>query len=133
MSTKAQRRVELLERHYKALTKLAEICGVENPNGKKLSNKLRKLEAKASAISIKYGDGEMTTNERIALAKGYGEEVQLLFNHKLDGLIVYDDVRGYQLKIAADFLHPDTGKYKDVKLFTNLGQDGLLAPEITGE
>jgi len=133
MSTKLERRKNELERHYAALTKLAELCGVSNPDGKKISSKLRLIESKAHKDATDWCNGDIDSEQWEVREIGYTVQVIKLFNNKLDGLRINGDARGYTLKIESEFMNPHTGKYKDIGLKTDWGGYGLLAPEITGE
>jgi hypothetical protein len=131
--TKAERRKEQLERHYKSLEKLASICGVENPDGKKLSTKLLAIEHKARKDATDYCNGALTTDQWDEKAHEYSKQVKALFGGHLDGLRINADVRGYTLKISSKFMDPQKGLYKDTGLHTDWGRYGILAPEITGD
>ena len=131
--TKAERRKEQLERHYKSLEKLASLCGVENPNGKKLSTKLFVLEQQAHRDTIDWSDNYRNEEEKDKKEEMYIKEVQKLFNNNLEGLFLNLDARGYALKIHDSYFHPETGKYKDTGLHTDWGRYGILGPNITGD
>jgi len=132
-ATIKERRANQLERHYNALSKLASICGINNADGKKFSNKLRKLEFEAHKLTTDYcnGDNGMTSHEvfeeRISPIK---EQVLALFNNNIKGFFVNGDCRGYALKIEDDLMR---GEYKEIGLQTDWGGYGLLSPEITGK
>lgn len=144
---KKQQRAENLTRHYLNLCKLYEQTTNEPltiEGGKKLSNKLRKLENLASIETTaqcngyyteptpqdyKNGnfekmrlkcneDGEYPESE-IKLDK-IRESVQKLFKGNLKGFFINYDARGYALKIKAENcpLSQDWGGYY------------LLSPEI---
>jgi hypothetical protein len=122
---KTERRKIELEKHYKNLSILAATCGIENADGKKLSNKLRKIENIANKINEDWCNGvidEITWNNEIYTIE---QDVMNLFNRRLKGFFVDSDPRGYALKISDEvtrdhylFLKRDAGGY------------GLLAPEI---
>ena len=131
--TKAQRRTAQLERHYKSLEKLAELWGVENPNGKKLSTKLLGIERKAHKDATDWCNGDITSEQWEVKEQEYRKQVKALFGGRLDGLRINGDARGYTLKIDDKFMRPENGLYKDTGLYTDWGGYGILAPEITGE
>src|SRR3990167_10527587 len=56
--TKKERRQAQLDRHYKALEELAIHLGVDNPNGKKLSCALLRLEQEAHRLAEAYCNGK---------------------------------------------------------------------------
>jgi hypothetical protein len=144
---KKQQRAENLTRHYSNLCALYEQTTGETltlAEGKKLSNKLKKLENLAiiettaqlngyyqepTAQDYKNGnfekmrlqcteEGEYPESE-IKLDK-VRAEVQKLFKNKLNGFFINYDARGYALKIKADKcpLGQDWGGYY------------ILSPEI---
>lgn len=126
---KKERKQAQLERHYQALTKLAALCGVDNVNGKKLSNKLRKIEAEISRHILDYSNGDRNNiNTELDLTKN---QVQSLFNNKLQGFFINTDPRGYALKIKSNY--QDILRNSGINLQSDWGGYGLLAPEITGD
>lgn len=132
-TTVKERREMQLERHYNALNKLAELCGINNPNGKKLSNTLRRLEFEAHKLSTDYCNGENgITSSEIWEEKTtpIEQKIMTLFNNNLKGFFVNGDARGYALKIRDSVMRAD---YKETGLQTDWGGYGLLAPEITGK
>lgn len=135
--TKAEHRKTQLERHYKSLEKLALLCGIDNPDGKKLSSKLRLIEQSAHRDAEAYCNGDIDMELWEKREEEYITEVQKLFNNKLEGFFVNGDPRGYALKIDDNYLRPKeaagNGKYKDTELQTDWGGYGILAPEITGD
>lgn len=129
--TKKQRKQAQLERHYKALENLASLCGVSNPNGKKLSVKLLYIERPASSKAIDYCNGLISTEAWSEIYHDqYADQVQALFNNQLDGLFINSDVRGYALKIDDELMRT---KYKNCGLHKDWGGYGILAPEIDGD
>lgn len=142
--TKKERRQEQLERHYSALARLADACGVK-AEGKKLSVALLQIEKMAHAAAEAYCNGE---NIRLAFKgripvdcdfnhdeqawekaeKAIADQVQSLFGWKLPYLHINGDPRGYALKI-------DSEKGRELIEQTGLQRDwggyGLLAPMIT--
>jgi hypothetical protein len=144
---KKQQRSENLQRHYLNLCKLyeqttGEALAIEQ--GKKLSNKLRKLEALASIETVAQCNGyyiEPTAQdykngnfEKLRLQcteeGAYPEsdkkldkiieQVQKLFKGQLKGFFINYDARGYALKIKAE----------NCPLSQDFGGYYILSPEI---
>jgi len=128
--TKQQRRTKELEQHYKTLEQLAVHCGINEPNGKKLSVKLLKIERLAHKLAESWCNGEIDENVWSDLQDRTTNEVQELFNHKLKGFFVNSDPRGHTLKID-DQVNNELVEL-GIKLNRDWGGYGLLAPEITG-
>lgn len=131
--TKSERRKIQLSRHYERLAALAAFCGVNNPDGKKLSVKLLKLEKLAQPIILDYANGENGINtdnifEKLEPIKG---EVLKLFNNRLEGFFINTDPRGNALKIKDNYFRQG-GKYEHLEIYKDWGGYGILAPEITG-
>jgi hypothetical protein len=132
--TKAERRKEQLQRHYESLKKLAELCGVENPDGKKLSTKLLSIERKAHQDATDWCNGVINQDSWNIKEQEYIKQVQALFNNNLEGLFINGDARGHALKIEDKYMRSQgNGKYEDIGLHTDWGHCGILAPEITGD
>ena len=127
---KAERKQIQLERHYQALEQLAKLCGVDNANGKKLSNKLRQIEAIGEKASLDYCNGDIDPDQFDSITGEITGNVQYLFNNNLKGLFVNSDCRGYALKIKTETMQ---NEYKEIRLQNDWGGYGLLAPEITGK
>jgi len=127
---KKERRQDQLERHYTTLEKLAEHCGVNKPNGKKLSLALLKIEQRAHRVMEAFCNGECNDSGFENAKNAARENVQALFNHNLQGLKINGDPRGYTLKIDDDVTRElfDAG----ITMQRDFGGYGLLAPEITG-
>lgn len=143
--TKKERRQEQLERHYTALVRLAEACGVK-ADGKKLSLALLHIERMAHATAEAYCNGtniRLSFKGRIPVDCDFNsdemawdkaviaitDQVQRLFGWKLEHLHINGDARGYALKIDSDKgreLIEQTGLQRD------WGGYGLLAPMIDG-
>jgi hypothetical protein len=144
---KKQQRAENLQSHYSNLCKLYELATNEPltiEQGKKLSNKLRKLENLASIettaqcngyyieptpqdykngnfekLRLKCNDiGEYPESE-IKLDK-IRQQVQDLFKGNLNGFFINYDARGYALKIKAE----------NCPLSQDWGNFYILSPEI---
>lgn len=126
--TKKERRQDKLAHHYKVLEKLALLCGVSNPNGKKLSAKLFLIEQIAHAKATDYCNGVISTEAWCEIYHDqYADQVQALFNNNLQGLKINSDCRGYALKINDAITRT---LYKDCGLHTDWGGYGILSPEI---
>jgi hypothetical protein len=137
--TKAQRRQRQLDAHYSKCEALARKLGATNPNGKKISNALLKLERQAHNAATAQCNGEtyngepyrdddhwaeFTTCMRIAVSGIFGAR-------SIPGLFVNADARGYALKIDND---NEQGKslIDELRLHTDWGGYGILSPEIDG-
>lgn len=127
---KAQRRLQQLARHYSALEKIAAVCGIVNPDGKKLSLKLWKLETEARKLTVMKCNGE---GDKFQIFKRLNEislEVYQLFNNEMFfGFYINEDARGHALKINDTEMRTI---YKDSGLQTDMGGDGMLSPDIDG-
>ena len=133
MSTIAARRTEELTQHYATLEALARHCGVDQPNGKKLSVALLKLEREAHQVAEDYCNGTRFTESETAwetFKDGIEAQVQALFNGKLAGFFVNGDPRGSALKL--DQNHTIKASGYGIELHRDWGGYGLLSPEITG-
>lgn len=149
MTNKERRKLQL-ERHYAALVRLAEACGVAKADGKKLSVALLKIEriAHAGAEAYcngdvyrclgKYGSGHFNFNADENAWGRFSEmierEVQILFVKLPPFFYVNGDPRGYALKIRGAEAGNDYGRdlIQKTNLMTDWGGNGLLAPQIDG-
>lgn len=141
--TKKEIRQQRLNRHYSALVKLAESCGVV-ADGKKLSVKLLEVERVAHAVATAYCNGESIKigfRGRIPSYFDFGtdgnaweiaereitDQVQQLFMWKLPYLLINADARGYSLKLESE-----AGRelIESCGLERDWGGYGLLAPSI---
>lgn len=129
MNKKERKQIQL-EKHYQALEKLAVLCGVDSVNGKKLSNKLRRIEAIANKAATDFCNGDMDSNQFNFISEEITGKVQHLFNNKLTGFFVNSDCRGYALKIETECTNEL--KSLNINLQNDWGGYGLIAPEITG-
>ena len=138
--TKKERRQQQLERHYQTLEQLARFCGVTEPNGKKISVNLLKLEHEAHKACEWYCNGvdvfgvEFGEDRLDAVLEPIKEKVLKLFGGKLPGFFINQDPRGYALKIQDDIVrnYADAGVTPFINIQRDWGGYGLLAPEITG-
>jgi len=145
---KKERRKAQLERHYAALVRLAEACGVKKADGKKLSVALLKIERDAHKGAEAYCNGETyrsnifgeydfnaDENAWDKFSEMIEREVQVLFVKLPPFFYVNGDARGYALKIRGAEAGHDYGKklIEETGLMTDWGSNGLLAPEITGD
>lgn len=127
---KAERKELFLNRQYKALETIARSCGVENPNGAKMSSKLRAIELNIGRLSLQYTNNAWFDKSKLDKAvKAAKEDIKKMFNNNLKGFFIDLDPRGYALKIEDDIFRDN---YKDSLLRTDFQGYGLLAPEITG-
>lgn len=131
MNQKERKQIQL-KRHYQALERLASFCGVDSANGKKLSNKLRRIEIELQKPLLDFCNGDFigTYDDLDKITDNAEKEIQKLFNNKLQGLHINRDPRGYALKIDDEV---NRTIYKDIDLNRDWGGYGLLAPEITGK
>jgi hypothetical protein len=127
--TKKEFRAKSLLAHYNALETIAVMCGVENPNGKKLSLKLFKLETIAHKITTDYCNGTNGVNSDNWSDKVEPilNEVQTLFNNNLKGLRANGDARGVALKIN-DIEYK--AYYSNTGLQIDWGGNGMLSPDF---
>ena len=130
---KIERRRMELAKHYETLEKLARRCGVVNPDGKKLSLKLWKLEQEAHKAATDYCNGDRFNGPIEDEWGDYSTEIEgrvnALFNYKLAGLNVNGDARGYALKIDDEEMRTNP-LYKDIGIHQDWGGYGILSPEI---
>lgn len=106
------------EAHHKALERLARKKG----QGLAIWRRLRRLEARASEITMAVCNGEILWVDADAILDGMAASVEEVLGRKVKGFFVNRDPRGYALKLdsAKDYgLHRDFGGYQ------------ILAPEIS--
>lgn len=127
--TKKELRVIKLNAHYNALESIARTCGIVNPNGKKLSIQLLKLERAAYKISLDYcnSDNNVTTETVDTFADPIKAQVRELFNNNLKGFKFNYDARGCALKIN-DVQFKEY--YNESGLTRDWGGNGMLSPDI---
>lgn len=116
-----------LNNHYTALACLAAKCGIDNPNGKKLSLALLKIEQPTRQLMVDYCNGKRDVFQNNEDIKKAFLQVQALFNNNLSGLFINNDARGTSLKINSDIMQTT---YKDCGLTIDWGEDGMLCPEF---
>lgn len=125
--TKKEIRQTRLNNHYNALACIAKKCGINNPNGKKLSLSLLKIEQPTRQLMVKYCNGERDVFQNNEDIKKAFQQVQELFNNNLIGLFINNDARGTSLKINSEIMQTT---YKDCGLTIDWGEDGMLCPEF---
>lgn len=129
--TKVEQRKQALLKHYGSLEKLASLCGIPNPDGKKLSLKLFKIEQEMNKAAVDYCNGEMhhvtyKLKQDINL-----QRVETLFNNNLKGFFINSDPRGYSLKIQDDIFRAE---YREqTGLTSDWGGYGILSPDLSIE
>jgi len=129
--TRAQQRSEALEKHYLSLEKLAILCGLTDPDGKKLSLKLLKIEKEMSKAATQYCNGEIDHLYYRLKHDINLQRIETLFNHKLKGFFINSDPRGYSLKIQDDIFKTD---YREqTGLQSDFGGYGILSPDLSIE
>lgn len=116
-----------LDRHYATLVRLAVKLGVSDPNGKKLSLALWKLEQLAHKGAEDLCNGIIEQDQWEKLSEDVTAKVQSLFSGRLEGFFVNGDPRGYALKIDDSVVRE---KYADINLHRDMGGYGILSPEI---
>ena len=152
---KRERRAAQLLAHYATCERLARHLGAKNPDGKKISVALLKIERDAHNAATAQCNGaayngqpfrpwwdeetgeELDENPWTAFQRSIAERVAMVFGrsprpeHAPPGFFVNGDPRGYALKIDND--KPE-GKalIEAVKLHTDWGGYGILSPEIDG-
>lgn len=125
-----ERMLSQIEHHRIAIALLASDCGIVNPDGKKIAQKLRKIEERASRGALDLCNGEMNQSGWTLLSRTVTQEVRDLFNNKIPGFFVNSDPRGYALKIRED--EQRKLEERGIKLSKDWGGYGLLAPEFNG-
>lgn len=143
---KRERKAQQLLAHYATCERLAEYLGASNPDGKKISVALLKLEREAHKIATAYCNGEDAPYSLAGVAgvfrnnsedgweafTGLAQVTVVDILGKIPpGFFVNGDARGYALKIDND---TPAGKalIDAVKLHTDWGGYGILSPEIDG-
>ena len=123
--------------HCHALARLARVRGpvVDRiARGAELWRALRKWEARGARLALRlcngpeFKEGEVECEKARILAGVLG----VLGRHRLPGLFVNSDPRGYSLKVSGDV----RGSWSGVGLFAGLirdwGGDCILAPDFGG-
>jgi len=128
---KKERRAAQLLAHYATCERLARQLGGTNPDGKKISVALWKIERFANEAATDYCNGDMTSDQWEARKEFDRANVAKLFGKLPPGFFVNNDPRGYALKI--DNETPEgAALIAAVKLHTDWGGFGILSPEIDG-
>ncbi len=145
-----ERRAQALLAHYATCERLAKYLGVTEPDGKRISVALLKIEREANRIATAYCNGESTYYKLPDCAgkfdpnKESGSDtwenftihaklaVGRVLNANVPALFVNGDARGYACKI--DNETPE-GKalIESCKLHTDWGGFGILSPTIDGD
>ena len=154
---KRERRAAALLAHYTTCERLALACGMQpsKVDGKRISVALLKLESIAHAAAYHYcstpgkfracwpkvgtlnlGVEEYDFNaneEHTELFKARcADLVRNAVGSVPPGFFVNFDARGYALKIDPDNAE-GRALIESVRLHTDLGRNGILSPEITGD
>lgn len=139
---KRERKAQQLLEHYATCERLAEYLGVENPDGKKLSVSLLKIEREAHNAATAQCNGEAYGGQPFrnedhwdAFKSGITAQVERAISRKravsLPGFFVNGDPCGYALKI--DNESPEgNALIGAVRLHTDWGGYGILSPDIDG-
>lgn len=118
-----------LAKHYARCTALGLAMGMTNPNGKKISLALLKLEHEASAYAVNYCNGDTTMEDFEADSLEISSKVSAIFGKLPPGFFVNGDPRGYALKI--DNETPEgLALIESIGLEKDWGGYGILSPEI---
>lgn len=115
--------------HFKALTKLANICGAHILDGAKVYARLHKLETAAHNAAVKYSAGEMDSDEWDTLEIYFTAEVQLLFNKKLSGFFFNGDPQSHTLQLTSQVVGTD-GPYAGLGITIDKNGYGILSPSF---
>jgi hypothetical protein len=147
--TKKFRRQARLDNHYRRCFNLARLCGHPNPDGKKISVALWKLEKEAHDSATAQCNGAAYNGQPFRPSwdesgeesdctpwDAYRETVNARLAKILgklpDGFRFNSDARGYALKIDPD-REGGAALIKAAQLETDWGGNGILSPEITGD
>lgn len=134
-TTKVERRKNELERHYAAIERLLIACDVvydDNMMRRKAintSSRLLRIEQITHKAATNYCNGDIDSDMWDRICEVQSSNVQQLFRGNLKGFFINGDARGYALKIKDSVMRE---AYKEIRLQTDWGGYGLLAPEITG-
>lgn len=129
---KRERKAAQLLAHYATCERLGKYLGMANPDGKKISVALFKIERDASKRSVQYCNGECTSEDWQACKVITEVLVEEAIGRIPPGFFVNSDARGYTIKI--DNERPEGKALIDtVRMHTDWGGYGILAPEITGD
>lgn len=118
---------EKLSTQKQAVYDIYEICGGGNKNINSLYNILNRLEKSAQRVALDYANGNITTIEWDNKSDEYHKKVSLLFNNKLEGLLINGDPRGYVIKIESSVY---LSKYEATKLHRDYGGYGIFCPDF---
>jgi hypothetical protein len=124
--TKKEEQTRNIARQREAIGKLYELCGGGASKQNRISNRLLSIERKGNALAVDYANGIVTTEEWEIISDNLYNEVQALFNHKLEGLKINGDARGYTLKID-DAVNRELSD-KGINLHRDWGGYGILGP-----
>ena len=141
---KRERHAAALLAHYATCERLARCLGVTDPDGKKISVALLKLERDASNAACAQCNGEAVNGQPFRTDEAWedfkrsiAERVAMVFGrspraeHAPAGFFFNSDPRGYALKI--DNENPEgLALIRAVGLHTDFGGYGILSPEIDG-
>lgn len=144
--TKKQQRILALETHYLRCANLAKLCGHPNPDGKKISVALWKLEKEAHNAATAQCNGEeyqgqpyrssvKASHQAPALSEWeYFEDsikgrLSAILGSVPAGYYLNQDARGYALKISPDYPQGAV-LIRDAGMHTDWGGNGILSPDL---
>jgi hypothetical protein len=115
-----------VENSFACCKHMETLYGLSGNNGNRVEiyKKLRKLELKATRLSVMCCNGKITTDEMSIKVIPIEKEVKKLLPD-IKGFFIDDDCLGYALKIESEIkrkFYPD--------LRNDLGGHGILAPEF---
>jgi hypothetical protein len=141
--SKAERRQAWLDNHYRVCANLARLCGHPNPDGKKISVALWKLEKEAHDSATAQCNGETYNGQPFrsfddgswdAFKDSVTARLAKILGSVPPGFRVNADARGYALKISPD-THGETNPaavelIRAAELHRDWGGNGILSPEV---
>ncbi len=129
---KRERKARQLLAHYATCERLAAYLGDTNPDGKRISVALWRIERQAAQVNkdlCNIPNVQDQTDAEIDLCR---KLVRDIFGKRPPGFFINRDPRGYALKI--DNETPEgRALIEAVKLHTDWGGYGILSPEIDGD
>jgi hypothetical protein len=124
---KRDRMNEQIKQHGENLKALFNV----NDDPDKLSRKIQSLEVKAHKLATDYCNGEngVDSENWEELTDKILNKLDKIVNFRSQGITVFvnGDARGYALKIDDDYV-----KAHNIKIHTDWGGFGILAPEFDG-
>lgn len=128
---KRERRAQQLLRHYEVCEALGRLMGMKQPDGKRISVALYKLEKATYDGAEAYCNGEIDSETFEVIRHNMTQGVRQILGKLPDGFFINSDPRGYALKI--DDLSPIREQLLAIGMHRDMGGYFILSPEITGE